>query len=652
MTVHDSARSRTARVRALPWGRASLVVLLLLALAGGYEAYRLRAVMADVNAGRAQLRDGQGVIERRRLDASPEDLATARGDFWRAGASFQSARSALDRDRAVAVAAHLPWLGGQVGAARALTDIGIDAAAIGAAGVDAADAFNTVRAQGDGTLPEKTQQVFAAVDPKVAGIEQRLASVDASRAAIGSGWLAGPMRRGVDELDARRQRLADFLQTYQRARAFTPEFLGFNGTRTYLVLAQNEAELLPSGGLVSVVGTVRLTDGRVDDMQFQDAVRFGSQWMERTNAYVEPPKPLKQYLLKDTSWNLAVSNWSPDFLTSAQSAQRFWELGGGGPVDGVIALDVRTLVRLLAVVGAVDVPEYDVTVDANNAFDLTEQYTREAYAVQGNGDRKAFTAVLADRVLRKVLRPEAGQWSQLIDTVQLLGDEKDMQLYIANDAQEKLVREFGWDGRLQYTGGDYLQLVDASVNSTKLNAVIDRKATVDVQLAADGATTTTVRVDYTNDLKSWERGRDPVLVEKLMLKGLYGGYLRLLTPPGSRIVSVTDGQGEVGLEETGREQGLTVFGRFFAMPRDTSRALSFTYTTPSTIVQRGSDWTYTLQLRRQPGWELPSLTVRVAPPDGMRTSAILIDGEPAASNEGGVKVDLSRDRTLTVRMRG
>ena len=204
---------------------------------------------------------------------------------------------------------------------------------------------------------------------------------------------------------------------------------------------------------------------------------------------------------------------------------------------------------------------------------------------------------------------------------------------------------------MNYASGDHLMVVDASVNSTKLNAVVKHSADVDVQLGEDGAATTTVTLDYDNDLRSWERGRDPELVENLMLGGLYGGYVRLMTPPGSKIISVRDDSHDVGLEEVGRENGLSVFGRFFALPRDTKERLSFTYKTPPVAVKDGDGWTYTLELQRQPGWELP-LDQRVAAPAGMRRTETSIDGElVATSSAGSLPIDLSRDRVITIRFK-
>jgi Protein of unknown function (DUF4012) len=636
---HHSARRR----------RVMLFFVVILGIVACLEGYRGWHVVQDVRQGRASLRAGQQQLEAKRLDATQDDLEGARRDFDAAGVHFGSARSTLASDPFVTIARHVPFIGGQANATVSLAEIGEQGAAIGLSGVGAAEAFDAAKGEGHGTLPEKTVQVFDSVDPYIASIQSRLTDVDTRRSEIGSDSLLPPVRSALTELDSRRARLRDFLDTYTRARAFAPEFLGFSGPKTYLVLAQNNAELLPTGGLVSVVGTIRLNNGKLEDMQFQDAVQFGEDWMARTHQYVEPPAPLKQYLLKDTSWNLLVSNWSPDFPTAAQSATRFFDLGGGQHVDGVIGINVTTLQRLLEVTGPVDVPDFGATVTSDNAYELTEQYTRIPYEPQA--DRKAFAALLADEVLRRVLHPVSGQWSELLDVTQRLGDEKDMLLYSFDQKQEALIKEWGWDGGVRYKSGDQLMLVDASVNSTKLNAVITHSANVDVVLDHDGSATTTVTVNYNNDLASWERGKDPDLVTKLMLGGLYGGYVRLLAPPGSRILSVRQGGTDVGIEEVSRENGLAVFGRFFALPRDTKQTLVFTYKTPPVIEKQGDTWTYQLDLQRQPGWELP-VNLQVRAPDGMHRASTMLDGATVAPpGADGMKIDLSRDRVITMRFK-
>lgn len=620
-----------------------MLALLALAIVGGVEAYRSAGIIHDVDQAQALLRSGQDLLESKRLDATEAELAAARANFESAEDKFGSARAALRNDPVVWTLGRLPFIGGQVQAVSDLAEIGQEAAGIGVEGVGAVEQFAEIRTQEEGTLPEMTMTIFERTDPHFAAIESRLAAVDGLREEIGDGRLLPPVRSAVRELDDRRETVDELVATYRRARSFAPEFLGFSEPKTYLILAHNNAELLPTGGLVSVFGTMRVEDGRIEDLDFEDAVEFSRSWRLGTDAYVEPPAPLQQYLLKDFTWNLAVSSWSPDFPTSAGDAQRFFELGGGFPVDGVIGINVSTLERLLEVTGPVTVPEFETTVTSENAFDVTEEHTRVPFEPQG--DRKEFVALLADEVLERVLRPAPGMWSPLVDAIQDLGDEKNLLLYAGDPGQQELIREFGWDGEVSGSAGDSLMLVDASVNSTKLNVVLEQTVDVEVRLSDAGSARTVVTVDYTNNLAPWEVGRDPELVRRLMLGGLYGGYLRLFVPQGSRIVSVRDERREIGLEEVGEELGLTVFGRFFALPRDTRQRLVFEYIVPAAVGTKSDTWIYRLELSKQPGQQPLPVTLRVVAPDQMEITSTMANGDAHAA-DSELELVLDRDWTL------
>ncbi len=623
--------------------RLLLLALLALAIVGSVEAYRAVRIVREVDQAQELLRSGQELLESKRLDATEEELGVASVNFEAAGEKFASARSALRQDPVVWALGRLPIIGGQVQTVGNLAEIGEEAAGIGVEGVGAAEQFAEIRTQEKGTLLERTMTIFERTDPHFAAIETRLAAVDALREEIGDGGLLPPVRSAVRELDDRRETVDELVATYWRARAFAPEFLGFSEPKTYLILAHNNAELLPTGGLVSVIGTMRVEDGRIEDLDFEDAVEFSRSWRLSTDVYVEPPAPLQQYLLKDFSWNLAVSNWSPDFPTAAGEAQRFFELGGGFPVDGVIGINVSTLERLLEVTGPVTVPEFDVMVTSENAFDVTEEHTRVPF--EPRGDRKEFVALLADQVLERVLRPAPGMWSPLVDAIQDLGDEKNLLLYAKDPGQQELIREFGWDGEVSRSSGDFLMLVDASVNSTKLNIVLEQTIDIEVRLSDAGSAMTVVTVDYANNLAPWVEGRDPELVRRLMLGGLYGGYLRLFVPQGSRIVSVRDERREIGLEEIGEELGLTVFGRFFALPRDTRQRLVFEYIVPAAVGTNSDTWRYRLKLAKQPGQQPLPVTLRIVPPERMEITSTMANGNSYAADS---ELDFVLDQDWTL----
>ncbi|MBI5287885.1 MAG: DUF4012 domain-containing protein, partial [Chloroflexi bacterium] len=505
------------------------------------ETYRMAIVARQMNQGRASLQRGQEVLETKRLDATPDELAEARGAFEAAQRSFSSAHATVRRDPVMWVGGRVPLISTQARAITGLAQIGEQAGVIGASGVDAAAQVAQIRAEGDGTLLQKILQVLDRTRGPFDVIAQRLTTVDAVRSGIAEESLLPPLSGAVEAVDTRRDRLSELVETYDEAERFLPAFLGFDRPKCYLVLAHNNAELLPTGGLVSVVGLLCLDRGAITTLDFTDAIEFGLDWMRATGTYDAPPAALDRYLLRGVTWNLAVSNWSPDFPTAAREAERFYTLGGGSQVDGVIGINVRTLEHLLAITGPVPVPEYDAVASASNVFDLTEQYTRDPS--EPEGDRKEFVALLAHNVLDRALQPGPGGWSQFLDLLRQLGEQKELLLYLHDEEQQALVRELGLSGEVRYDAGDFIMLVDASVNGTKLNAVVEQSIDVDVRIDGEGAAHNTVSVDYFNNLAPWEAGRDPSLAKKLMLGGTYGDYARLYVPPGSAIVEVRDQDG-------------------------------------------------------------------------------------------------------------
>jgi len=609
-------------MRASSWMALGLVAgMLLLAVALGLH---YRALYADVAEGRGLLREAQDVLESGQLDVGEEELVRADDRLVRAGYLFDSAQHRLDRDPFLTLAGLLPLAGDQVKAARQMTGIGLEASLVGRLAVEVARDFNAVRTREGGTLPEKSVVLLEQVGPEMESLEAHLAAVDERRHRIDENGLLPPLAAAVRELDEQRERVYELTQDYRCARELVPSVLGFSGPRTYLVLAQNNAELLPTGGLISVYGLITVREGRIEEMSFKDAVAFSDRWMEAGH-YVEPPGPLANYLLKGWSWNLALANWSPDFPTAARQARWFFEAGGGQPVDGVIAINVTTLQKLLGVTGPVDIPEYGVRVSKENALDVIEAHTRSP--AHPGDDRKAIVGLVADEVLRRVLHAEPSQWSSLLDTLQELGDGKDLLIYLNDAGEQRLVREMGWDGGIRDSSGDYLMVVDASVNSTKLNIAMEQSVHLDIALDELGNARHRVTLGYVNNLPRWQEGRDPELVSRLMLGGTYGGYVRLLTAPASRLVGVTERGRSIGLEEVSEEGGKTVFGRFFALPSGEEKALQIEYVSPTVVNVGPGDWEYRLFIQKQPGAADAPAQVNLSLPEGGRLRSLEVDGE-------------------------
>lgn len=613
--------------------------LLALAAARYYPAYR------SALAARDDLRGAQELLRERGLDASAADLVAAEERLDKAERGFRRARQTFG-DPLLRLGWRAPLLGGSLEATVGLADIGLEGVYLGRDAVALARTFQRLRDEGTGPLTERTEEILAEMDPPMSAVEERLERLREKRDRVTGATLPLALVGAVQELDRDLEEMRELTNTYDDLSTFLPAFLGFEGPRTYLVLAQNNAELLPTGGLISVYGILTVEEGRVTERYFEDAVGYGGRWLEQSHAYIEPPAPLRRYLLRDVSWNFAVANWSPHFPTAAQDAERLFRLAGGRPVDGVIAINVDTIEELLSVTGPITVESYGVTVSAENALDVIEEHTRTAQEMER--DRKAFVGVLAEELLSRLTRLPPDRWTALLEALQRLRDRRQVLLFSHDPEMQRLAYRLGIDGALKNPKGDYLMLVDASVNSTKLNIVLEQRVDLTVRIDAWGAARHQVAVSYHNNLPAWSQGRDPLLVRRLMLGGVYGGYLRLLAPWGSEIGSVTLAGQEVGPEEIGSEQGKAAFGRYFALAGGQETTLGFAYTTPAIVRSAGGLLEYRLLLQKQPGTGAVPVALRLALPEGARLRSAELDGSPVDSL-AGVETDLAEDRELVVR---
>ena len=613
----------------------------LAALAGCryYPAYR------SALSARENLQEAQALLRDRRLDASADDLAVVEARLDEAEEDFRTARGAFG-DPLLQAGQRLPLAGATLRATVDLTEIGLEGTGIGRDAVAMARAYQRLRDEREGTLPERVREIFTEMEPSMTGTKERLERIREERDRLAGAALPPPFADAVRDLDDDLLELDELVRTYDGVSVLLPDFLGFNGPRTYLLLAQNNAELLPTGGLISVYGIITVRDGRIQEKFFEDAVAFGARWLESNPAYVEPPPPLKRYLLRDYSWNLAVSNWSPHFPTAAQDAERLFRLAGGRPVDGVIAINVRTIEELLRVTGPIAMASYGVTVSAENALDVIEEHTRTA--LEPEDDRKAFVGTLADELLSRLMHASPEQWTPLIDALDLLRQQRQILLFFHDPVLQTLGYQLGLAGALEAPHGDYFMLVDASVNSTKLNIALDQRIDLTIGLDEQGNAEHEATVTYRNDLPAWALGRDPQLVSRLMLGGLYGGYVRVLAPAGSRHDAVLLDGREVGPDELGIEQGKTVFGRFFSLASGQQAQLAFSYATPGIVPLEGGRAEYRLYLQKQSGTGPIPLRLRLILPENAQLQSAELDGKPVTSLTG-IETDLREDRELMVR---
>jgi hypothetical protein len=596
--MHVVVSKEPRRVSRRTWWVLAGVTVAVVAVAGWhyFTLYTAMAASRDDLLGVREQLDAVG------FEAEQADIDEARRGLDSAERNLDTAKAHFRYDPLIRLAGIVPRVGTQVEAtddlldiAGLLVDLGQEATSAAQKAVD----LNENRQTGE-PLTQSLVEALNDAEPELQRVSTLLDEVLRERRELGDDELWRPLNNARRHLDEDLPELSENVDQLVRASDLLPGFLGFEGDRRYLVLALNSGELLPGGGLVTAAGVVTVSQGVNGSIGFVDS----TQWLPAAQAigipYIEPPGPLKRYLLRDFSWNLLVSNWDPDFPTWSQQALEFYELvHGPQEVDGIVAVDLVVLEQLLTVTGpkVLDVPDRGpFEFNPANAVLELERMTRPAFIVAD--DRKSIIGDLAESLISDLLALPSEGWGDAIKTVRRLGRERHIQLFSFAPEEQGLIADAGWDGRLQDPEGDFLHFNEASVLSTKLNLIIHPSGTLTVDVSDLGDVRHELRLTYHNPIAEWARDKDDDLVAKLMLGGLYGGYLRVFGPPGLRDIAVEVDGAAGNIEDIGREETADWFGTLLPVGPGETHEVVFRWTT----TPRGTtESRYTLFVQKQAG---------------------------------------------------
>ena len=265
------------------------------------------------------------------------------------------------------------------------------------------------------------------------------------------------------------------------------DVLGYNGPRKYLFLFENNQEMRATGGFIGSYGILDISNGRVKKLFVDDIYNPDGQLKAR----VIPPAPIQKM---SAVWTMHDANWFPDFPTSAEKVSWFYEKTGGPTVDGVIAITPELLRDLLEISGPIDMPEYDMSIDAENFIENT-QYEVEIDFDREQNQPKKLIADLTPKILDKVM--ETKGLLPMMKTLKAFDKallEKHLLLYSRNYNIQKLISGQKWSGEILNTNKDYLAVINTNINGYKTDGVIDETIDHYSDIQSDGSIVDTVSI--------------------------------------------------------------------------------------------------------------------------------------------------------------
>lgn len=396
--------------------------------------------------------------------------------------------------------------------------------------------------------------------------------------------------------------------------------LGLDEDQSYLVLAQNNDEIRPSGGYISTYGWMVVHNGRVVDYDYSPT----------TTTSPTPPSNELVAELTIPDWWLQFDapiyaawdgSWYADFSSTAEMAAWYYNSGDNPqtPVDGVIAIDITGFEYLLEGLDSVTVEGYDEEVTPENFRDVVYAIRAGTNDEERSLTHKYFLAALYRQIMANWQETDRERGPEMFGAALRALQEKHILFYFADERLNRAVQTLGWAGTQESaTAHDYLMIADANLGN-KSNHSITRQLLYDVALQLDNTLESKLTLVY--DYSALNARNDPAIAPAHYNRIDYFNLLQVFTPAGSTLLSSDDLWNIPDSETT---QDHTNFIALTLVAYNTAENFNLAYTTPPVIEQFGSYRRYRLLIQKQPGTHNDPVTVQVRLPDG----AQLVDSSP------------------------
>ena len=411
-----------------------------------------------------------------------------------------------------------------------------------------------------------------------------------------------------------------------------PSFLGADGTKTYYLAMQNNADQRATGGAVLAYAFIQISNGH---LSLVDGGAIGHIDEQYGFPGASLPPQLKWYVdhihRPQAYARLANINFSPDFPVVAGTWATLAEKATGRKIDGAIAIDPIAISYLLGK-RKIDVPSYPQPITGDNAVAVIEndQY-RLDYPSQA-----AFPGQVIAAAWQIFQDP-----SPLVRTMKQMAlalKERHIQIWSTDPDQQGQLATLGWDGAVDIGSGDYLFVTDSKLRSNKVDfythLAIDYQVTVD----AAGGIRSTCAVTVTNDTPPDQ----PRFIVGPNAYGLNAALISVLAPGEAELEEV-DPRSKFPDHSDGEAR---VFTRELDVLPGEPQSTTFTYTVPGVVTASVAGRVYRLTIQHQAMVNLPDLSVTVTLPPGV--SVLQAPGWTVSGNVATFHTSLGQDLVLEI----
>jgi hypothetical protein len=398
----------------------------------------------------------------------------------------------------------------------------------------------------------------------------KVEALSAELAALPTGSLIPQVRDGVAQVTS-------VMKLATPAIKYVPGLLGADGPRTYLVVAQNNAELVALGGSAASITMIRLDAGKPTIVRQASSQEFD---------YVTPlSEKLPKSLLKLYGQvmarhpNATVSR--PDWPTAAGLMQKLWNRDiTRDHIDGVASIDPIALSYILNATGPVTMS----TGDELTSADLVKVALSDSYARYGDsGDHgdtffKEIAAAVFGRVAGGDFDPKV-----MLQAIQQGIHNRSLMFWSADEEVQQFVASTRLGGVLPRTNKTATSIGvffrDHSFG-TKIDYYLQPSTTVTTECRADGTTAYNITVAVKLDISKQAEAKLPDYVRAHLPGQRYDTEVFVYGPRTGFIESHSEKRADYNLQA--KDLGRWVAKFTISTTPGQTGSVTVTYTVPPT----------------------------------------------------------------------
>lgn len=380
------------------------------------------------------------------------------------------------------------------------------------------------------------------------------------------------------------------------------------GSKSFLVILQNNNELRATGGFIGTIAQGRIENGVISKLDIRTVYDIDGQLPD----WIKPPSPLQAV---NSRLFMRDSNWFANFPDSAQRISVLYEKSGGETPDLVFAFTPELFIDFLNLTGPIQLPTYNVTITADNFVEQIQTSTSVSYSKNLN-QPKQLLADLYPALMQRLGELTKQEPLMLLQMLQKQLGQKNILVYSRHPELQKQFSLYRWSGEVTASEGDYLQINSTNLSGSKTDRAILRSAQLNTTIEADGRVVNELTYTVENPLpeldgltnKSWVRFYVPNESKLLGASGFSNIVLPKLPDNQTYELSSAIDEWEKTLVndpskqvQIGKEAGKTIFAGWLEVAGGKSVTVSLTYELPERLNGRNS--AYSLVWEKQPGMQ-------------------------------------------------